>query len=127
MESCTIEWRHLEVEGETCDRCAETGQAIGELVHRLQAECRAKGVEILFRETRLAAPEIGQLNLILLNGVPLESLLLRSTVSESSCCSCSELTGQEECCRTIIRDGRVYEAIPKEWLREVICRVARCC
>ncbi|MDR9500735.1 MAG: DUF2703 domain-containing protein [Desulfurivibrionaceae bacterium] len=127
MERCIIEWRHLDVEGETCDRCAETGQAIVELVHRLQEECRAKGVEILFRETRVAAPEIGQSNLILVNGVPLESLLPGSRASESSCCSCSELTGQEECCRTIIRDDRVYEAIPKEWIREAICRVARCC
>lgn len=127
MKTVTVEWRHLEKEGETCDRCDATGQDVRKLVQRLQKECRSKGVEILFLETKLSETEIEQSNLILINNRPIETLLPLTTVSESPCCSCGELTGKEESCRTIIRHGRVHEAVPREFIREAICRVAGCC
>ena len=127
METITVEWRHLDKEGKTCNRCAETGQGIAETMQRLREECRGKGVEILFTETKLSEAEISQSNLILINGKPLESVLPMATASESSCCSCGDLTGREESCRTIIRHGQVHEAIPPEFIREAICRVAGCC
>ena len=127
MKTVTVEWRHLDIGGKTCDRCGETGQGIAELVQRLQEECRPKGVEILFTETKVTEAEIGQSNLVLINGVPLETLLPLTTAAESSCCSCGELTGKEESCRTIVRHGQVYEAIPREFIREAICKVAQCC
>ena len=127
MKTITVEWHHLDKEGKTCDRCAETGQGIAEMVQRLQVECRDKGVEILFTEIKLSETEIGQSNLILINGRPIEAILPLTTASESSCCSCGELTGREESCRTIIRHGQVHEAIPREFIREAICRVAGCC
>ncbi|HIJ90443.1 MAG: DUF2703 domain-containing protein [Desulfobulbaceae bacterium] len=127
MKKVVVEWRHLDKEGKTCDRCAETGMGIATLVHALQEECRAKGVEIIFTETKVSEAEIKQSNLILINGAPLETLLPQTTASESCCCSCGELTGKEESCRTIIRHGRVYETIPSEFIREAICKVAQCC
>ncbi|MHB8149825.1 MAG: DUF2703 domain-containing protein [Desulfobulbia bacterium] len=127
MATITVEWRHLDKEGKTCDRCAETGQGIAETVQRLREECRGKGVEILFTETKLSGAEISQSNLILINGKPLESVLPMATASESCCCSCGDLTGKEESCRTIIRYGQVHEAVPQEFIREAICRVAGCC
>ncbi len=127
MQTITVEWRHLDKEGNTCDRCAETGQNIAEMVQRLQVECRDKGAKILFTETKLSEAEIDKSNLILINGTPIEDILPLTTASESCCCSCGELTGREESCRTIIRHGQVYETIPLEFIREAICRVAGCC
>jgi hypothetical protein len=127
MKTVMVEWRHLDKEGKTCDRCARTGQGIAELLQQLQEECSPKGVEILFTETKMTEAEIGQSNLVLINGVPLETVLPQTTASTSSCCSCGELTGKEESCRTIIRHGQVYEAIPEEFIREAICKVAKCC
>jgi len=127
MKTVIVEWRHLDVEGKTCDRCVETGKGIIELTKRLQQECRPKGVEILFTETRLTETEIGQSNLVLINGIPLENVLPLTTASENSCCSCGGLTGKAESCRTIIRHGQTYEAIPGEFIREAICMVAGCC
>ena len=127
MKTVTVEWRHLDKEGRTCDRCAETGREIIPLIRGLQEECRPKGVEIIFTETRLNETEIEQSNLILINGMPLEFLLPRATAAQSSCCSCGELTGKAESCRTIVRHGQVFEAIPDEFIREAICRVAQCC
>lgn len=127
MKTVTVEWRHLEKEGKTCDRCDATGQDIKALAQRLQEEYRSKGVEILFLETKLSETEIEQSNLILINGKPIETLLPLTTVSENPCCSCTELTGRQESCRTIIRNGRTHEAVPREFIREAICRVADCC
>jgi len=127
MKTVTVEWRHLDTEGKTCARCAETGQGIAELLQGLREECRAKGVEIVFKETRLSAAEIAQSNLILINGVPLESVLPMASAAESPCCSCGEITGRKESCRTIIRNGQIHEAIPNALIREAICRVAQCC
>lgn len=127
MKTVTVEWKHLEQGGKTCDRCAATGKGIVELVRELQAECAPKGVDILFTETTLTATEIAQSNLILINGQPLESLLPLASASESSCCSCGELTGQAESCRTIIWQGEIHEAIPPTLIRQAICRVAGCC
>jgi hypothetical protein len=123
----TVEWRHLDQGGETCERCADTGAELKKVVAGLQAECGPQGVEIRFIETRLAKDDIGQSNLILINGAPLETMLPGALVSENSCCSCSQLTGREESCRTMIRDNRVHEAIPGEFIREAVCRVAGCC
>jgi hypothetical protein len=127
MQTVTVEWRHLDQEGETCERCAATGKGIVALVEELQAECRPKGVEIVFTETRLTAAEIEQSNLICINGKPLETLLPQAFASESPCCSCGEITGKEESCRTIVWQGRTHEAIPPELIRQAVCRVAGCC
>lgn len=127
MQTVTVEWKHLDAQGKTCERCAATGAGVVEMVQRLQAECAPKGVEIVFTETKLTAAEIGQSNLILINGKPLETLLPMASASESPCCSCSELTGKAECCRTIVWQGKTHEAIPPELVRQAICRVAQCC
>lgn len=127
MKTITIEWKHLDQDGKTCARCADTGKGLAEIVRELAAECSPKGVEIYLKETKLPAGEIGQSNLILINGTPLENILPATSSSVSNCCSCGELTGQEECCRTIVRFGTVHEAIPSDFIREAICRVAGCC
>lgn len=127
MKTVMVEWLHLDKEGKTCERCAQTGQGIAELIQQLREECRPKGVEILFTETKITEAAIEQSNLILINGAPLEAILPQATASESRCCSCGELTGKEESCRTIVRLGQVYEAIPRDLIREAVCTVAHCC
>ena len=127
MQTVTVEWRHLDKDGVTCDRCAETGSGIMELVQQMDVECRPSGVRIQFTETRLSAAEIGQSNLILINGVALEEVLPQTEVSTSPCCSCGELIGEETSCRTIVRFGQIHEAIPQHLVREAICAVARRC
>lgn len=127
MQTIHVEWRHLEQEGKTCARCATTGKGISEVIRQLQAECRPKGVEIVFTETRLTAAAINQSNLICINNTPLEDLLPQAVAASSPCCSCGEITGKEESCRTIVWQGQVHEAIPPGLIRQAICRVAGCC
>lgn len=127
MTTITVEWRHLDQAGRTCERCAETGAGLKKVVAALQTQCRPKGVEILFTESLLDKDDIGQSNLILINGRPLETMLSGALASENSCCSCSRITGRQESCRTLVMADQVYEAIPGEFIREAVCRVAGCC
>ena len=127
MKRVTVEWKHLEQGGKTCARCAATGEGIVGLMRDLRAECAPRGVEIVFTETRLTAAEIGQSNLILINGAPLEKLLPMAQAAESPCCSCGELLGRETYCRTIVWQGETHETIPPALIRQAICRVAGCC
>ena len=120
MRIITVEWKHLDVDGTTCDHCAETGTVLADVVRQLDAECWSKGVEIVFRETLLPVAEIAQANLVLINGMAIEEILPAAKVAGSSCCSCRELTGKGEA-------RSPPGTMPPQVIREAIRKVARCC
>ncbi|MHB8729656.1 MAG: DUF2703 domain-containing protein [Sulfuricaulis sp.] len=127
MKRLEIEWRHLDKAGNTCARCSETGRTLDETVAQLARECAARGVQVIYRETRLSERELPQSNMILFNGEPLESLLPGAAVSASDCPSCCEFTGRPTACRTVELQGRTYEAIPAALVRAAACRAEPCC
>lgn len=127
MKELVIEWKHLDVDGQTCDRCADTGEGIREVVRQLQEECAAHNITISLKETRLTGSEVQESNRIFINGASLENVISGAVVSKSSCPSCSDLIGASTCCRTIIHAGREHETIPPEMIRDAVCKVAGCC
>ncbi len=40
MKTLQMDWLHLDLEGETGDRCQDTGRTIREAVFQLQQQCR---------------------------------------------------------------------------------------
>jgi hypothetical protein len=127
MKNVVIEWLHLAVGGETCQRCGDTGLELRQAIERLRRECAPRGVEILFRETLLAPEQIAKSNTILINDVLLEDILPHAGASTSCCPSCGDLTGGNEQCRTLVHLGRTYETIPQDLVRQAVCKVAGCC
>lgn len=127
MQELEIEWKHLDVGGKTCDRCAGTGDEIREFVNRLHEECATQDVRITLKEVKLTDKEIPESNRIFINGIPLEEIIPGTTVSQNECSSCSDLLGSSTCCRTIIHSGIEYETIPKKLIREAVCKIAQCC
>lgn len=128
MKKLEIEWKHIEAEGDTCIRCADTGEALDVVVEQLANECRESGWEITFQETIIDIGNISDSNLILLNGHPIESILPGAKSSESHCESCCEFTGDQlTCCRTLDIGGISYEGIPSNIIREAVCEFADCC
>lgn len=115
-----IEWRHLDKEGNTCERCEDTGEAVKAVVAELSREIQPSGWEVAFKETQLTEKEIPESNLILINGVPIEDLLSNARKSENCCDSCCEMLGRKIMCRTIERGDRTYEAIPPAMIREAV-------
>ncbi len=127
MTMLEIEWRHLEKDGRTCLRCSDTLQSLQQVVSQLVAECASRGVTIAYRETKLPPEQLSQSNLILFNGVPLESVLPGTSASESECSSCGHLCGQPSFCRTVSVGGQTFEAIPATLIRQAACAAAQCC
>ena len=112
----TVEWRHYDNEGATCSRCCGTGANLQAVV----AEYAARGVAIELQETLLPYDRISESNLVLINGLPLEELLQGAEAGASECPSCSCLSGQETICRTVQYDGRAYEELTPELIRQGI-------
>lgn len=120
MKSLAIEWRHYEKKGATCLRCSATGKTLEEVVRDLREELAYQGIRVVFTETKLPIEKLGQSNVILFNGIPLEELLTGAEVSESACPSCACLTGTETFCRTIEYEGKTYEEIPEELIHKAV-------
>jgi hypothetical protein len=124
MKSLHIEWKHLEVNGRTCRRCAETGQTLTQVIKELTEELLPRGISVTLTETKLPADVVSQSNVLFFNGVALEEVLPDVTVSENSCascgdlCGCVDLCGKDVKCRTVMSKGMVYEALPAALIRE---------
>jgi hypothetical protein len=125
MKRLTIEWRHYERAGETCDRCSETGTALRGVIRALETEC--EGLDVAFLERRLSDEAIDDSNALLFNGVPIEAVLRDARAGRSPCTSCGELIGAQVTCRTLEHGDVRYDALPAALIREAACRVAGCC
>lgn len=123
MKKLTIEWRHFDKEGATCDRCAATGTSVREVVSELRNEMAERGIEVILSEKLIPEELMAQSNMILFNGVALEDLLDDAAADKNSCPSCSCLTGAETNCRTVEYKGKTYEDIPGELIRRAAYKV----
>ena len=121
MKMIDIEWRHLQVEGETCERCGDTGALLRELVANLNRECEPRGVRVLLTEAPLGLEAIEQSNQVLIDGHPLEARVPNVSVGVSRCDSCGELTGRDESCRTLELGGESFEVPPAFRIRGEVC------
>jgi len=117
-----IEWCHLDVDGETCDRCYDTGENLAAEVKRLNRALNPKGIEVKYIEKKLNENQVAESNGILFNGVPIESIL-NIEVSQNYCGSCSDLIGKSIYCRTIKFEGNDYEDVPAKAIRQAAYKV----
>lgn len=122
MKTLKIEWRHLDVEGETCNRCYDTGENLNQEVKRLNRALQSHGIQVEWFETKLDDTQISQSNTILFNGVPIEDIL-DIEVSKNYCDSCTDLLGTDTYCRTITFEGNEYEDIPAKAIRQAAFKV----
>lgn len=117
-----IEWRHLDVEGETCERCYDTGENLAQEVKRLKRALEPHGIQVEYIETKLNDTEIPESNTIFFNGVPIEEII-EIEVSETYCDSCTALLGKETYCRAVKFEGNDYEDIPAKAIRQAVYKV----
>lgn len=118
MNRLEIEWRHLDKDGKTCDRCSDTGETVRTAYADLIVELKPKGWEVALKETLLTDQEIPESNSIYLNGIAIEKLLPDTYRSENCCVSCGEILGAPTACRTLERNGQTFEAIPAAMIVE---------
>jgi len=92
MTPLVVEWRHLAVEGETCERCGETGANVRSAVEAMRPVLAAMGIPLELREVELPRGEIAHSNEILVDGIPIE-VLVGGEISVSDCSSCGAVSG----------------------------------
>ena len=130
MTSLHIEWQHIEKDGKTCRRCAETGKTLTQVIKDLTEELKPKGINVSLTESKLSKDEVSQSNRLFFNGMALEEVLQDVTVSENPCsscadlCGCGDLCGKNVNCRTVVSGGTVHEAIPAELIRRAALTAA---
>ncbi len=114
MKTMIIEWQRLvNDEGQTCDRCADTGESAEVAFEKLKRCLVEVGIKVIFEKRSLAQSTFSanpiDSNQIKIDGKLLEQLLDGSTGHSQCCGPC----GDSEC-RTLTVDGITYEAIPEE-------------
>lgn len=114
MKKLQIRWQRLvDEQGETCDRCGATEEAVEDAVRKLTDSLRPMCIEVVLEKETLSLPEFSrnplESNRIWIGGVPLEEWL-SATSGQSRCCS----TCGDADCRTVTVEGETYEAIPAE-------------
>ncbi len=114
MKTLHISWQRLvDEQGETCERCGTTETAVEDAMQLLKQSVKGLGVDVVleksiidnsaFKENPLES------NRIWIGGKSLEDWL-SATTSESPCgTACGDSN-----CRTMIVDGKSFEAIPSE-------------
>lgn len=119
MKKITIEWKHFDKEGKTCERCSGTGENLLKVISKMQKE---HGMEISFKETKLPEEKMSESNEILIDNILLENLVPDTKAGENNCSSCAELIDQpEKCnCRTLNQGEKVFEEIPIEIIEQAI-------
>lgn len=122
MKTLKIEWKHLDVAGETCNRCYDTGENLTQEVKRLNRALQPKGIKVVLVDTKLGDAQVSHSNSILFNGIPIEEIL-NIQVSENYCDSCSTLLGTKTYCRTVTYDGNEYEDVPAKAIRQAAYKV----
>lgn len=122
MRTVTIEWRHLDVKGDTCERCFETGETLKAEVTRLNQALKSYDVHVEWFETKLDAANIEQSNMILINGRSIETII-QVKVEENYCGSCTDLVGSTSYCRSIVYCGKSYDDVPAFAIRDAVYKV----
>jgi len=122
MKILEIEWKHLEVDGQTCDRCYDTGENLANEIKRLNRTFEPQDIRIELKETVLDRNQVALSNALLFNGTPIEDIL-DIEIAENFCRSCSDLLGNETYCRTVKYEGNEYEDIPAKAIRHAAYQV----
>jgi len=135
IKKLKIDFLYLDLS--TCERCGATDKVLDDALDELKPELR--GAEVIVKKTKIKNDEEAKKYdfvrspTIRINGVDIEKILtgkldVKDNYCEScaSICgeSCSESTGGGTQCRTVEYKGKIYEAVPKEMIKDAIRKEA---
>lgn len=123
MTPLVVEWRHLAVEGETCERCGGTGANVRDAVEAMGPVLAAQGIALELREVELPPEEIAHSNEVLVDGTLIEELV-GGERAVSDCASCGDLVGSPCSCRTVKVGDEEHEELPESLIAAAIMAAA---
>jgi len=114
MKTVTIEWQRLvDQKGQTCNRCANTGEATEAAFAKLTRCLAELEIEVLLEKSTIDEAAFFanplQSNRILIDGKTIEEWLDAGTGKSSCCGPCGDSQ-----CRTVSLNGKTYESIPED-------------
>lgn len=116
-KSLVIETTVLRVEGETCERCGGTVEAVRSAAKELEAMLAPLDVRVTLIEHAASADNIEDSNTVMINGKSIEEWIGAERVS-TDCPSCGDLVGESTCCGAVSVGGTVQESFSVEQVRE---------
>lgn len=118
-----VEFDYLTVDGDTCDRCGDTHDAVRAAVSDARSALPSSVAVIDYLERELSPGRLEDSNRVLVNGRPAEEWLGGVSVM-SDCPSCGELVGEPVCCREVEVDGVRTEAVGRDVVFDAIMAAA---
>lgn len=115
--SLVIESTVLRINGETCERCGKTVEAVRTAVKELQTVLTPLNVRVTLIEHAGAEDDVEGSNSVMINGRPIEQYIGAERVS-TDCPSCGDLLGKSTCCPATSVGGTVQESFSVEQVRE---------
>ncbi|HSV32385.1 MAG TPA: DUF2703 domain-containing protein [Atribacteraceae bacterium] len=118
MKHLEIEWRHAEGKKEGL-YCAQGGQEIGEFVAELSRELAPESIKLTFQET--SSPGNDTDYQLLVNKIPLETLLCGEKIALRSCSCLSPVVGSKvKFLRILHTQGKTYLEVPEVVIRQAV-------
>lgn len=113
MNSVVIKWQRLvDNDGQTCERCACTGNAVDAAFGKLSRSLAEVGITVILQKHAISRSAFDKdpllSNQILIDGRTLEEWL-GAGLGNSPCCGAC---GDNEC-RTVMLGDKIYEEIPE--------------
>ena len=118
-----VELEYLVVDGETCDRCGDTREAVRAAVADARRALPPTLATLDLVERELTAAQLPDSNRVLVNGRPAEEWLGGHAVM-SDCPSCGDLVGESVCCREVEVGGIRTEAVGRDVVFDAIMAAA---
>jgi DNA-binding transcriptional ArsR family regulator len=118
-----IEYLYLDLS--TCDRCIGTDTVLEEVVEALIPTLKLAGYSVDYKKVEMTTAELAtQYRFVSSPSTRVNGQEICSSVAESSCGCCSDISGTDVDCRVFEYEGASYEVPPKAMLTEAILRVA---
>lgn len=116
-KSLVIETTVLRVDGETCERCGGTVEAVRSAAQQLGTVLTPLGIKVTLIEHAASAENLDDSNSVMINGRSLEEWIGAERVS-TDCPSCGDLVGGSACCAAVAVEGVVQDSFSEEQVRD---------
>ena len=120
-KSVKIEYLFLDLQ--TCDRCIGTDQVLDEVVETITPVLELAGYQVEYQKIEMTTARLAEKYRFLSSPtIRVNGQDICTTVKESECGCCSQISGTAVDCRVFEYEGSVYEVPPQAMLAEAILR-----
>lgn len=116
-----VEYLYLDLK--TCDRCIGTDTVLDEVMEKVTPVLELAGYAVEYRKTLMSTAEIAAAHRFLSSPtIRINGQDISSTVKETDCACCGEISGAATDCRVFEYEGQIYEVPPASMLAEAVLK-----